>query len=461
MGFSRDDTIAAIATPPGRGGIGVIRVSGPAAHRIARQLLGRDEPLQPRYSTLGHIHTIARSSADDIARPAAIDEVLATYFPAPHSYTGDDVVEISGHGSPVLLTAILEGATRCGARLAEPGEFTLRAYLNGRLDLVQAEAVVDLVDAVTPTQARAAYDQLQGTLTARIAQADRVLFDLVARLEASLDFPDEGYHFVDPHGVAKEIDGVVSQIDAMLSGAAAGRLLREGATVVIAGRPNVGKSTLFNRLVGAERAIVTDAPGTTRDLVTERAAIRGIPITFVDTAGLRSTAEEVERLGVERAKESVHVAGLVLGLLDWSRPLTDDDSQVIDTIGHIDSILVLNQIDRPAAWSSSRFPDMDIVRVSGATGEGLDELRERIVMRLTGVEPLMDTVAVTNLRHARLLERAREALQGAAVAARGHQPEELLLSDLHAARVALEEITGARTTDDVLAHIFSRFCIGK
>ena len=291
--FAPDDTIVAVATPPGRGAIGVVRLSGPQAHQITDRIATR--------RAAARVAALARVQVLDAAGCEAHDDAVVVCFEAPHSYTGEHVAEISAHGNPLLLEGIVRAALRAGARLAEPGEFTLRAFLNGKRDLLQAEAVADLIEAATPLQARAAADQLHGTLTARIGAIDAQLFDLLARLEASLDFPDEGYHFVEPSAVATALTDVIASIDALLADAARGRLLRDGATVVIAGRPNVGKSSLFNALVGAERAIVTEVPGTTRDLVAERVDIEGLALTLVDTAGARDTSDRIEREGVARS----------------------------------------------------------------------------------------------------------------------------------------------------------------
>ena len=444
--FSIDDTIVAIATPPGRGGLGVVRISGPDALRCAQQLTGHHE-FQPRHATL------VRITGDE-----TFDRAVVTWFRAPASYTGEDVVEISAHGSPVLLQSIVRRAMETGARLAEPGEFTLRAYLSGRIDLVQAEAVNDLVNAVTPLQARSAFDQLEGTLTERIRRIDRELFELSASLEASLDFPEEGYHFIAPGSVAEAIGRVAASIHELLEGARTGRLIREGAQVVIVGRPNVGKSTLFNALVGAGRAIVTDIPGTTRDLLTERADVAGIPVTFVDTAGIRlDAADVVETEGVGRATQAARVADLVLVVIDGSTGVTASDATVMETTGAFNRIIVANKCDLPAFNDPA---SENAVRVSAVSGEGLPALRSAIAAAL-GADLLRDSPALTNLRHASLMERAGAALERAASAAAGEVPEEFVLSDITEARLLLEEVTGRRTADDTLNEIFSTFCIGK
>ncbi len=429
--FSTTDTIVAIATPPGRGGIGVVRLSGLDAIAVARRLITHQGELVPRHATF--------------TRTQAIDQVVVTYFPSPHSYTGENVVELSAHGSPVVLRAIVESAIAHGARLAEPGEFTLRAFLNGRMDLMQAEAVADLIDAVTPLQARAAFDQLEGTLTRTIGDIDAALFDLIARLEASVDFPDEGYHFVEPATLAHAIDALLARTRALVADGRRGRLVREGLTIAIVGRPNVGKSSLFNALAGASRAIVTDVPGTTRDLVTETVDIEGLRVTLVDTAGLRETSDRVESEGVSRSMQAIAVADLVLVVVDRDEPQAVDNKHLI----------VQNKSDlgRPCRG----------VNVSATTGAGLDDLRKAIASGLD-FDPLRDRPEITNTRHIALVMRAHDALtraRRAVLADGGALSEEFVLADLQDARAAFEEISGRRSPEDLLAHIFTRFCIGK
>ena len=472
--FSPHDTIVAIATPPGRGGIGVVRISGPAAQDIARAVLACRSPLAPRLATYTRVRP---RSGDDNG-----DEVVATFFPEPNSYTGQHVLEISAHGSPVVLQTIVRSAMDAGARLAEPGEFTLRAFLNGKRDLVRAEAVADLVDAATPLQARVAFDQLQGTLTDRIAEIDARLFDLIARLEASLDFPDEGYHFIESAETARTIVTVIATIDELLGDAERGRMIREGATVVIAGRPNVGKSSIFNKLAGSDRAIVTAVAGTTRDLVTETIDIHGLAVTLVDTAGWRETADIVEREGVARAERARSVAALTLVVIDESEALVAEDQQLLDATEGTRRLVVGNKSDllggrlKTAPTSESRvvvgagfsWPSVPVgsgrtdILVSAKTGEGFPALRTAIIRELTGGESLRDTARISNTRHIDLLEQARTSLAAAAsAAAAGETPEEFVLADLQAARTRLDEIVGLRTSEDVLRHIFERFCIGK
>jgi tRNA modification GTPase len=457
--FATDDTIVAIATPPGRGALGVVRLSGPRALNVAGEFLDRGDSLQPRHATFTRVQRVDSA--------AALDEVVATFFPAPHSYTGEHVVEITGHGSPVLLHAVLGCAIAAGARLAEPGEFTLRAFLNGKRDLIQSEAVADLIDAATPLQARVAFDQLEGTLTERIAAIDGRLFDLIARLEASLDFPGEGYHFVEPSRAAAEISAVISALDDLLAGAAAGRMIREGATVVIAGRTNAGKSSVFNRLAGAERAIVTAIPGTTRDLVTETMDIEGIAVTVVDTAGWRDTRDVVESEGVARGAHARGVADLVLLVIDRSEPIADEDTRLLSDTSKSNRIVVLNKSDRAANQTGARCDraqarESTMIAVSALTGDGFDALRQMIASALIGEERLRDEAPVSNARHIALLDACRTSLEAARHAAAAENvPEEFLLIDLQAARVRLDEIVGRRTSEDVLRHIFERFCIGK
>ena len=456
--FTPDDTIVAVATPPGRGGLGVVRLSGPRAAIIARALLDRADPLRPRHATVARILDYTATA------PIAVDQVVATAFPGPGSYTGDDVVEISAHGSPVLLDRIVALARAAGARLAEPGEFTLRAYLNGRLDLVQAEAVADLIEAVTPLQARVAFDQLEGTITARIKEVDSQLFDLIARVEASLDFPGEGYHFVGAGELAQGVEVMRRQVETLLNGAARGRLIREGCQVVMLGRPNVGKSSLFNRLLGVERAIVTPLPGTTRDLVTDVTDLGGLAVTLVDSAGIRSGSNAVELEGVSRARLALGAAAAAVVVVDHSCPLEQDDRVVLEETATVRRLVAVNKVDEPASWvreSLSLDAETAVVEVSARTGEGVDRLRAALRDILTGGEALRDTPTVANSRHIELLERVGDALGAAEKAVATGAAEEFVLADLQRASAALDELTGTRTPDDVLRHIFSRFCIGK
>ncbi|MDP1571728.1 MAG: tRNA uridine-5-carboxymethylaminomethyl(34) synthesis GTPase MnmE [Vicinamibacterales bacterium] len=476
------DTIVALSTPAGRGALGVVRMSGPEAPGIIQSLAGRPSPFPDRHPTLTRIDTTrghgrpsrAASHAGGDGLPASAtsatgirDQAVVTVFAAPRSYTGEDMVEISCHGSPVVIEAVLLAAIDRGARLAEPGEFTLRAFLHGRLDLAQAEAVADLVNAVTPRQATTAFAQLEGSVTEAIAAIDRALFDLAARLEASLDFPDEGYHFVNAAEAARELGEVAAQIDRLLATGARGRLLREGAVVAIAGRPNVGKSSLFNTLLQANRAIVSATPGTTRDLLTERADIGGVPVRLVDTAGLRETADEVEREGVARARGAVASADVTVVVLDRSRALDEEDRALLDATGSEARVVVVNKIDLPAAWTDDAAGGgarPAAVAVSLKTGQGVEALVEGLARALGAGPETASPAVVTNVRHLTLLEEARVSVARSLEAiAESNETisEEFVLVDLQEARAALEAITGRRSSEDLLRHIFESFCIGK
>jgi tRNA modification GTPase len=452
--FSTDDTIVAVATPAGRAGLGVVRVAGPDAVAVADHM-APGAPLAARVATLRRL----AAPVDDpgtAAGGAAIDQVVITWFAAPASYTGDDVVEISAHGSPVLLDRIVRSAMHHGARLAAPGEFTLRAFLNGKLDLVQAEAVADLIDAVTPAQARLAFDQLDGTLSHALAAIGEALFDVRVRLEASLDFPDEGYHFVEPGAVARECEAVRDRVVALLGTARRGRLLREGCTVALVGTPNVGKSLLFNALLGAGRAIVTPVAGTTRDLLTERCDIGGLAVTLVDTAGVRDSEEPVEREGIARARQAADAADVRVVVLDRSRP---HPGRAAADAARSATVVVANKCDLPSAWHPGQ--ESDAIAASALTGEGLDAVRQAIVQAAVAVESLDDTPAVANARHIALLERVAARVGEAADQARLGHGEEIVLATLQDAFAALDEIVGKRSSDDVLRQIFATFCIGK
>jgi tRNA modification GTPase len=464
--FSTTDTIVAIATPPGRGGIGVIRVSGPQALAVTGRLITRQRPLVPRHATFttvrrsGDVALITANGSSPCTSPDSIDQVVAVYFAAPASYTGEDVVELSAHGSPVVLHGIVKAAMEAGARLAEPGEFTLRAFLNGRIDLPQAEAVRDLIEAVTPVQARAAFDQLQGTLTGVIGELDAALFDLVARLEASVDFPEEGYHFLDPDALVGALKRLVARADALLETGRRGRLVREGLQIAILGKPNVGKSSLFNALVGTGRAIVSEVPGTTRDLVSEVVEIEGLRVTLVDTAGLRDTLDGVESEGVDRARQAQAVADVVLVVMDGSRPLDANDQKIMDETAGCRRLLVLNKSDVGIAVENANGAAFV---VSAVSLDGIPGLREGIA-DLFGIHPNTDRPEITNLRHLKLVEKARDAMTRAVEAVTesdGRISEEFVLADLQDARGALEEVSGRRTPEHLLEHIFSQFCIGK
>ena len=457
------DTIAAVSTPPGRGGIGIVRLSGAAAPRIVAQLVRLRRPLEHRRPQL--VDVLDRETDEPAARDSAgIDEALVTWFAAPNSFTAEDVVEIAAHGSPVVMELLLRGALDLGARLAEPGEFTERAFLAGRLDLTQAEAVRDLIEAQTLTQARQAATQMGGALSRRVAPVKTALVELIALLEAGIDFAEDDIDVAAKSEIGGRIDALMPPLTSLAASFTRGRIVHDGLTLAIVGRPNAGKSSLFNRLVERERAIVTPSPGTTRDLVTERVSLGGIPLELVDTAGLREGLEEAEQLGIARSREALADAALVLVVLDATQTLNEEEHKLLRAVKGRAALVIQNKCDLAEAVGQDGPEAMvgsgTALRISALTGEGIAALRERIVALATGgaaAEPGM----LTSLRHHQAIRTALAALADAAVANASGIPHEMILLDLYRGLWALDSLTGQTTSDDILNLIFSTFCIGK
>jgi tRNA modification GTPase len=447
-----DDTIVAIATPPGRGGIGVLRLAGPEARAIAAPLLRLKHELAPGRAVFGEL--IEPDSGEKV------DEVVATFFAKPHSYTTDDVVEISTHGAPVVLRHVVELCLGRGARLAEPGEFTLRAFLNGRLDLTQAEAVRDLIESQTLYQAKVAAQQLEGALSRRLQPIKEQLVQLIAVLEAGVDFAEDDVSVMPGEKILDGIARVREPLAKLLASFAYGRTVHEGMTLAIVGRPNVGKSSLFNRLVERERAIVTATPGTTRDLVSETVSLGGIPVKLVDTAGIRPAADEAESIGVRKSYEALADADLVLVVLDASQPRAVEDDALLRAAEGRNQIVVANKIDL-GPRDSGRGTQNGFVRTSATTGEGIPQLRDEILKHVGSPGAEIESGFLTNVRHEALVRESLAALAAAAESTRAGVPHEMLLLDLYNALRPLDAITGATTADDILNRIFSQFCIGK
>ena len=453
-----DDTIVAIATPAGRGGIGVVRLSGPDARSIAAPLL--------RLGELRLKHELAAGHAvfGELIEPETnekIDEVVATFFAKPHSYTTDDVVEISTHGSPVVLRHVVELCLARGARLAEPGEFTMRAFLNGRLDLTQAEAVRDLIESQTLYQAKVAAQQLEGALSRRLAPIKEELVQLIALLEAGVDFAEDDVAVLPAAKILERTARVRAPLETLLASFAYGKAVHEGMTLAIVGRPNVGKSSLFNRLVERERAIVTATPGTTRDLVSETVALGGIPVKLVDTAGIRESRDEAESIGIRKSHEALADADLVLVVLDASAPRSAEDEALLRAAAGREHIVVANKTDL-AFQNSTLNPQNGQVKTSATTGAGISELRQQILKHVAGdTGAQMESGFLTNVRHEALVRESLAALAAAEQSTKQDVPHEMLLLDLYGALRPLDAITGATTADDILNRIFSQFCIGK
>lgn len=442
------DTIVALATAAGRAGLGIVRLSGAEARDIAQRVLHfrGDHAWEPWKAALAELRD---------ADGHLIDRVVATYFAKPRSYTAEDVVEIACHGSPVVLRFCVERACQNGARLAEPGEFTLRAFVNGRIDLLQAEAVRDLIECTTLYQARVAAQQSEGSVSRRIRPIKEQLLELIALLEAGIDFAEDDISVAPAAEILRRLDPVRASVSALIATFDYGRLVHGGLTLAIAGRPNVGKSSLFNRLIEQDRAIVTAIPGTTRDLVSETASLDGIPVRFVDTAGLREGQDPIERLGIERSYQAMADADVTLVVFDLSMPVETADLAILERARRQGRyVLVGNKSDLPR---EAEIPEA-FAAVSATTGEGVAELRAKII---PAVPDQQETGFLTSIRHEQLLRESVEALEQAQKAVGFGIPHEMLLLDLYAALRPIDAITGATTADDILNRIFSTFCIGK
>lgn len=445
---SREEIIAAIATAPGRSGIGVVRVSGPQLAGIIGQIVAK--PLVPRRAALTEFRD---------AQGAAIDVGIALYFPAPHSYTGEDMLELQGHGGPVVLRLILKRCLELGARVAEPGEFTKRAFLNDKLDLAQAESVVDLIDAATTQAARGALRSLLGEFSSRIQKVASTLVELRALIEATLDFPEEEIDFLKQVDAEKRLRELRAEVDAVLEASRQGSLLREGMHIVLAGQPNVGKSSLLNRITGEELAIVTDIPGTTRDTIRQAVDIGGIPAHIIDTAGLREARDPVETLGIARTWAAIEKADLVLLVIDARHGETPADREILGRLPQgLRCIRVMNKSDLVSrAAGAEKSAGGPTVWLSARTGEGVDLLRAAL-LEAVGWHSSGEGVFMARERHVQALMQAKTHLARAASVS---GQLEIMAEELRLAQERLSAVTGTFSTEDLLGEIFSRFCIGK
>lgn len=457
--YSLDDTIAAISTPIGEGGIGIVRMSGPEALPILQKIFVRGKPTNIQYPIssfqLHYGHIVDPETAE------VIDEVLVSYMKAPRTYTRQDVAEINCHGGIAPLRRVLELCLRQGARLALPGEFTLRAFINGRIDLAQAEAVLDIVRAKTEAGLRVAVSQLEGRLSAQIRALRRQLLDVLAYLEATIDFEEDE---IPARDIAPDLEGVQTQLEKLLAQADRGIIYRQGIRTAIVGRPNVGKSSLLNALLRTSRALVTPIPGTTRDTLEETLNLQGIPLILVDTAGIVSETEDlIERLSIERSRTALTQADLALFVVDGSEPLTEADRQIANLATGKTTILVVNKIDLPRAVGDlDILPEARRVEISALTGEGLGELEETIVeVVFSGQVLASDELLVSSPRHKSILKRALHHVASAQDAYTQGMPADFVAIELTAAVNALGEITGETVTEDLLETIFSQFCVGK
>jgi tRNA modification GTPase len=453
----KNETIVAIATPPGRGGIGIVRLSGPDATRIAEPMLRLRNPLA---------HGQARfAEVLDLDTREKLDEAVVTFFAEPHSYTGEDVVEVAAHGSPVILETLVRQALEGGARLAAPGEFTQRAFLSGRIDLTQAEAVHDLIEAQTLYQARVAAQQLHGALSRRIKPIKEALVALIALLEAGIDFAEDDIDVLPGVEIVKRTDELRALLKPIADSFSRGRIVQAGLMLAIVGRPNAGKSSLFNRLVQRERAIVTAAPGTTRDLVTERVSLGGIPVELVDTAGMREASDEAEQIGIRKSREALADADMVLMVLDATVVPEQKELELLATLAQRRALVVVNKSDlaHPSVSMQEALDGLGLplVHTSALSGEGVGELKQKMLAMVGESTVETETGMLTSLRQYEAVTATLEELTVASSAAEENIPHEMVLLDLYGALRHLDSLTGETTTDDILNLIFSTFCIGK
>ncbi len=461
-----EPTIAAIATPPGLGGIGIIRISGPKSLSILKTIFTpKHQPSPSDFVSHRLYYGWIKNSATD----QLIDEVLAVYMQAPHTYTRDDVVEIHAHGSFIALQQIMSMVQGAGANLAEPGEFTKKAFLNGRLDLTQAEAVIELLRAKTGDGLQAAVNQLQGGLHSKIQQISNNLLKIKALLEVAIDFPDEDVELLQTEDLNRTMAQVTSDLKNLILAAEHGKIIKEGFAAVIIGRPNVGKSSLLNALLCEDRAIVTAIPGTTRDTIEEYIDIKGMPVRIIDTAGIRDTeGEEIEEIGIKRSKAKLHEADLVILLLDSSMPLQEEDHKLFASAKTKPLVLVANKADIVkddfTAICNKAFPNIEITTISAKNGTGIKELEEAIYSRATGHDSIgwdPGHTALPNFRHRASLVKTLNGCQTFITGLTGDLAPDLLAIDLQTALDNLGDIVGHSTTEDVLDQIFGEFCIGK
>lgn len=455
-----EDTISAVATAWGEGGIGIVRISGSKAKNVLERIFVpmRQRPIENRKMTYGKII--------DPQDGSVVDEVLAVYMKGPHTYTTEDVAEINCHGSIVALRKTLALTLQWGARMAEPGEFTKRAFLNGRIDLSQAEAVIDLIRAKTDRSFDVAMGQMEGSISREIKEIRAKLMDVLVNITVNLDYPDEDIEEITYGTLESQLQAIEDDVDKLLSTARTGRLLREGLSVAIIGKPNVGKSSLMNRFLRESRAIVTDIPGTTRDIIEESMSLRGIPVKLIDTAGIRSTEDIIEKIGIEKSREALNQADLVIFVLDGSREISREDREIADGVRNKKTLILINKADLTQIVTESQIkqwmPESRVILTSMESGEGVKEVEDLIYdMVFEGQVTQENRLLITNVRHADLMKQAKEEIQMALSMCRRGEALDFLEVNVRQCFEALGEIIGETVSDTIIEEVFARFCLGK